>query len=1209
MIFIDGEGSIKMFRFVKILPHIVFLAVCLVNSTEAEIPLVINEFMASNSSVKADLQNQYDDWIEIYNYGLNTINVGGMYLSDSLSAPAKWQIPATTIIPAGGYLLIWADDDIDDAGLHANFKLNVDGEEIGLFDTDGTTIIDSIVFPKQITDISYGRYPDGADNWHFLSNPSPEKQNEEGYIGVVADTKFNSDRGFYDTPFTVTITTQTPGASIRYTTDGNAPTETHGQLYTSPIQISTTTCLRAMAFKSGWLSTDVDTHTYIFPDDVSQQPADPENWPSDWGEEGAFKVFYITGKVPSDYEMDPRVVNNTLPGYSIRDALLDIPTVSIAMLLDDFITDNEENGIYSNATKSGRNWERPCSVEYILPDGSRGFQENCKIEVHGGASRYPQRMQKHSLRLTFTREYGPAKLEYPLFEGSEVDEFNQLVLRASFTDSWGLVSWGASRYRPNDSQYIRDVWMKESLRAMGQPSSRGKFIHLYVDGIYFGIFNLTERLSDEFFSSHLGGEPEDWEINEDFSRPGSRWNSMMSIDPSTMTGYTQIQNYLDVENFADYMLLHFYADAEDWPHHNGYAAVNAVSGDGRYRFFVWDQEIVLDYHGRAASRIDSSGGAGSLFQKMRRSEEFSLLFADRVYKHCFNDGALSVTASQDRYITITNWIDKAIVAESARWGDTQMSTPYGNSIQQPNPLTDINHYHYPPAPHGPDYYFTREDSWVVERDNIVNNYIPAIHDTANSYAIMNVLRSKNLYPDIDVPVFLINMRNQHGGQVSTGDLFSIPATANKIYYTLDGTDPRISGTSQPSGESITLVSESAAKQVLVPIGSVSDTWKGGAYYNDDRWLSGTGGVGYERGSGYENYIRVDLYDQMYGSLTGCYIRIPFNLTEAPDQLGIMTLRIRYDDGFVAYINGTEVARRNFNGIATWDSRADTSHDDSAAVNFEDINISSYIDMLDPGSNILAIHGLNTSTTSTDFLISAELVAYEIIEDDSALEAGVSPSAFEYTGPVALTESTSIKARVLSGGKWSALNEATYSVGPVTENLRITEIMYHPQNDPNEEFVELTNIGDETINLNLVKFTNGIDFTFPALELAPGEYVVAVQDRIAFEALYGTDITIAGQYSGRLNNAGEKIELEDAVGQTIQEFDYKDSWYSITDGDGFSLTIIDPADSDTDSWDDQDCWRPSTNIGGSPGWDDSGIALNSGSVVINELLTDSPETGT
>ena len=165
-------------------------------------------------------------------------------------------------------------------------------------------------------------------------------------------------------------------------------------------------------------------------------------------------------------------------------------------------------------------------------------------------------------------------------------------------------------------------------------------------------------------------------------------------------------------------------------------------------------------------------------------------------------------------------------------------------------------------------------------------------------------------------------------------------------------------------------------------------------------------------------------------------------------------------------------------------------------------------------------------------------------------------------------------------------------------------MYNPQ-DPYGEFIELKNIGAETINLNLVSFANGIDFTFPNLELAAGEYVVVVQDhRNAFRARYGTAIKIAGQYSGRLDNAGERITLADAIGRTILDFRYKDGWHSITDGEDFSLTVINPKNPDPNSWDEKDSWRPSAYAGGSPDSDDSGILPDPGDVVINEVLAHS-----
>jgi len=348
---------------------------------------------------------------------------------------------------------------------------------------------------------------------------------------------------------------------------------------------------------------------------------------------------------------------------------------------------------------------------------------------------------------------------------------------------------------------------------------------------------------------------------------------------------------------------------------------------------------------------------------------------------------------------------------------------------------------------------------------------------------------------------------------------------------------------------------------------------------------------------------------MYNGNTSCYIRIPFTFDGSPDDFDFMTLKMRYDDGFVAYINGVEVQRALFTGTPTWNSNADGNHE---ADGVESFYVSDYISALRQGNNILAVHGLNNSTTSSDFLISVELVAGK---SSSPNGGDTSPGVLQYTVPITLTHSVHVKARVLSGSTWSALNEATFAVGPVEDNLRITEIMYHPQNpadpndpnDPNEEFIELKNIGAETINLNLAKFTNGIDFTFPNLELAPGEYVVVVQDRNTFEARYGTDLNIAGEYSGRLNNAGERIRLEDAIGQTILDFDYKDGWRSITDGDGFSLTVIDPINTVPDSWNswnEKDSWRASAYLGGSPGTDDRDIVPDPSAVVINELLVHS-----
>jgi len=169
---------------------------------QADITLVINEFMASNSGDGrlADPQGDYDDWIEIYNFGETAIDMGGMWLEDISN---QWQLPKdrsdeTTIGPHG-YLLIWADNDIgDSSGIHAGFKLDKDGDQIRLYAADGINLIDSIVFEDQSRDISYGRYPDAYDDWFYMSESTPVLPNA---IGVAGAPYFSHPGGTFTVSF------------------------------------------------------------------------------------------------------------------------------------------------------------------------------------------------------------------------------------------------------------------------------------------------------------------------------------------------------------------------------------------------------------------------------------------------------------------------------------------------------------------------------------------------------------------------------------------------------------------------------------------------------------------------------------------------------------------------------------------------------------------------------------------------------------------------------------------------------------------------------------------------------------------------------------------------------------------------------------------------------------------------------------------------
>ncbi len=142
--------------------------------------LYINEFLASNSGATPDPFGDPEDWIEIYNPGATAIDLGGMYITDDLATPTKYQIPTTdaaaTTVPAHGYLLLWADAEPAEGATHIVPKLSASGEAIGLY-TGDLTEIDSLTFGAQTTDVSYGRQPDGTETWVSFTTPTPGATN------------------------------------------------------------------------------------------------------------------------------------------------------------------------------------------------------------------------------------------------------------------------------------------------------------------------------------------------------------------------------------------------------------------------------------------------------------------------------------------------------------------------------------------------------------------------------------------------------------------------------------------------------------------------------------------------------------------------------------------------------------------------------------------------------------------------------------------------------------------------------------------------------------------------------------------------------------------------------------------------------------------------------------------------------------------------
>jgi len=1109
------------------------MAACLsggldVLANAAPIPPVINEVMAANSTFAKDLHGDFDDWIEIHNADRATIDLAGMYLTDDPAEPSQWRFPlnnpALTTIAPGGYIVIWADEDDTGAWLHANFRLNADGDEVHLFDTDGLTCLDSLVFGKQTPDVSYGRYPDAGDTLRFFGVPTPGQPNNEGYLGEVAPVEISHQRGFYDASFDLTISCPTEDAEVLYTLNGKVPTDEGGRFlagrpYTRPVRISSTTVLRAMAVKPGWKPSPISTRSYIFNASESIRSLPVVSLVGDAG-----KTFYEPEGVMA-------IVGGT---YS--------------------------NGVWTSTGADSynnpldRGLERPVSCEWIEPEDNSGFQIDCGLRVHGSNYMRPRYTRqdgywsgssKFSLRLYFRNRYGPGALEYPLFAESEVDLFHSIVLRGGHND----------RTNP----FIKDELLRRLHKDMGQRACMGNFVNLFINGEHKGYFNPTEHIKDDSCQQWFDSD-EPWDVmTMNGIRDGNQqsWSEMLDLARSNNLAvdahYQAVLGKLDVVSFIDYLIIRLWPNDWDWPQNN-WAAAAEQSPEGRWKFFAWDAEGTFRtsqlYDDRFGELNSQNNPNAQLYRALKVSPHFRLLFADRVYKHFYNDGAMSEGNINARFSELREHLRGII----------------------PN-----------------------MDTYII------NGWTPNRHQV-----FIDACAREGVYT-FEGPVFAVNGAYQQGGHIAVGDLLQIAPSlaATDVYYTLDGTDPI--GTVLSANTSVaTLVARDAAKRVLVPTGPDVGDWTSARGFNDSNWLLAEGfpgGVGYERSTGYEDSLSIDLDRLMYGINGSCYIRIEFPFSGDRDALSLMTLTMQYDDGFVAYLNGTEIARRNFTGEPAWNSTATGSHSDLDAVVFESIDVSGSLSRLRDGTNVLAIQGLNTSVTSSDLLITPELTVTQ------APPVEVPSGALSYTTPIPLTGSVQVKARTRSGNTWSALNEATFAVGPVAESLRISEIMYHSADagnpdDPNTEYIELINIGLEPINLNLVRFTDGVDLLLPEVELGPLAYALVAKDVAALTAKYGPELPVIGSYAGSLNNAGERIELQDAAGTVIQSFRYRDNWYEMTDGGGFSLTAGDPVGVTPEAYAQKTAWRPSAMPGGSPGFDDSLDIPALGSIVINELLANS-----
>ncbi len=761
---------------------------------------LIMEFLASNSRGLIDEDGERSDWIEIYNDGMETGNLEGWGLTDEIGNLNKWVFPNRRLAP-GEYLVIFAsgkDRRRPGANLHTNFKLKTKGDYLAIVRPGGKRIHQEFTpkYPKQIDDVSFGILKHDREK-RFFEAPSPGRNNGAALNGLVDSIEFSHKRGFFEESFDLVLELGEPGAVIHYTMDGTRP-DSDSPLYRQPIRIGSTTVLRATGFKPNFKPSLCKTHTYIFLHDVIRQSADgvpPEGFHLSWG---ANRV---------DYGMDPNVVEDPRYQDQIIQGLKSIPSFSIVMDLDDLFGDYR--GIYANAQNDGRDWERACSLELLPGQDQKDFQEDCGIRIRGGFSRSSSN-PKHAFRFFFRKEYGKTKLAYPLFGEAGADRFDNLDLRTSQNYSW---SFSADR---ENGVFIRDQFSRDTQLDMGHVSARGKYYHLYINGQYWGLYNSCERPEASFAASYFEGEKENYDVIKIGNRDGGwgyvatatdgnmeAWERLWSIAKGGLEGDAPYQRLLgnnpdgkrnpayDVllnpDNLIDYMLVIFYTGNIDAPIsafmgnngiNNWYGFRNRNGKEG-FRFVAWDSEhtLLVDEGGGGRLYVNRLGPfpAGDefdqsnpqwLWQQCLDNEGFRVRVADRVRKHFFNGGALTQEACRKRLNRRVNEIELAVIGESARWGDVRGGFRGGRRGGSGSTK---------PA--------NRDDHWRPAVDRILNDFFPY-----RSSIVLDQLWEHGLLPDINVPEF-----NRLGGIAKIGDSVNLTAEDGTIYYTLDGTDPRLMG--------------------------------------------------------------------------------------------------------------------------------------------------------------------------------------------------------------------------------------------------------------------------------------------------------------------------------------------------------------------------------------------------------------------------------
>lgn len=631
---------------------------------------VINEMMASNSSSVQDADGDHSDWLEIYNPSAEPYSLAGHFLSDRADNLTMWAFPDTVIAPHAFMVVFASNKDRAVAGeeLHTNFAISASGEE--LFLTDDGTVIHHVPETPLATDISFGLQTDGNGPFVVFSTPTPGASNNLGQ--VLVQLQVNVEGGFHAGAFDLTFTGSPPVADIRYTTDGTTPTAA-STLYESPLTMS------------GGLVSTADIHQVQISLPDLHYPSDPDDVPKAIVIRAA--AFDTDGQQVSDVITHSYFIHALTPDHA------ELPVLSICA--DHGSLFDPDTGIFvpgvhwdssdplwtGNYYQRGSDWERDVHVEFYENPTNAGFRQNAGLRTHGGNSR---RFTQKGLRLYARSDYGTSRFNHALFPEKPIASFKRLVVRP-FMSSWS----GAG---------TEDVLAHRTAMPTGAEALGTRPVILYVNGEYWGIYFLQERLDHRYIGDNHGLDPDDVDMVENWAGlvaqgQNSDFLALYSFieqhDLADAANYEVVEGWMDIDNFIDYQLLEIFLANYDWPDNNMKCWRDRNPG-GKWRWVFFDgdagfQNCGFDGFGHA---LDTAGQGwptnpqATLFlRRLMENDSFADRFFDRLEQllntHFSTD---AVTPEHEVVLTaIAGEVDRQVArfafpADHSQWTEATLST-------------------------------------------------------------------------------------------------------------------------------------------------------------------------------------------------------------------------------------------------------------------------------------------------------------------------------------------------------------------------------------------------------------------------------------------------------------------------------------------------------------------------------------------------------